>query len=379
MFTLLDDRQISGSDYEDEIEDSNDKPGLFLRLNKDDSNLMPVDLSFDVSNFSGLSGYKIWLGCDGGLKLWRDAQKSPLSDIATQIDAGYDQWYTIDVDDIPETVYVEATGTGEDLNIYLRLVKPDGCGYVEKDIVARDTVKVMAYDFQYVRMFDQNKIPNRVTRAVNENERAQMMYEDNPRSDWDQESLPRLVMGAYGSQMTYGYLTIEAKYEPAALGKYILWNADANNGCSIFGATSGDYESGNFITHQMVPSTATNAEHPITRGDFIFHFGLDINDDGILQHEENNFPAFEVRLIGKKEYDYCKEQLSGPFYFFGAPFVPDAAEFLAIFMDRNWVAGYNRTSTFIQNYGHDYSHQQSNSIGFDESVNLHQGQATLFL
>jgi hypothetical protein len=228
-----------------------------------------------------------------------------------------------------------------------------------------------------VRVYDQNNIPNRSTRAVGVPE-DQMLYEDNPRSDYDTNTHPGIALGGYGEQMDYAKIVTEVEFSPNGIGKFFLWTITTNHGCSLETSSSGSFANGKTISHVVRPSGATRASHN-ERDDIVISVGFDKNGDGILQNEEKSVPAFNNTLIGKKEYDYCYSQLASWQNYFGGVVWPDAGELIRIFTGLNYVAGYNSSRTIIQEYGANHSQDQSNGLGFDENFNLKQGAITQYI
>jgi hypothetical protein len=205
-----------------------------------------------------------------------------------------------------------------------------------------------------------------------------MKYEDNSRSDYDKQTTPGIVLGGYGKQMSYANIATEVEFSPNGIGKFFLWNITANNGCSLGTSGSGSFVNGKTVSHVVHPSDAVRALHD-KRNDIVISVGFDANGDGILQNDEESVPDFQNRLIGKKEYDYCLSQLMNWQNFFGGVVWSDAGELLRIFADRNYVGDYNSSRTVTQGYGANYSQDQSNGLGFDESQNIKQGTITEYV
>ncbi|TWU43305.1 Calx-beta domain protein [Novipirellula aureliae] len=268
------------------------------------------------------------------------------------------------------TVFLEGIAASDDLGDQEIIVHvdPDGpTGPLGFEI--SDSIRTTNFDFQFVRVFDEKRLPNRSTRAVDWPD-ANRQFEDNPRSDYDKTSVPGIVIAGWGEDMSRVDITIEASFTPSGIGDSILWNAASSNGVMLLGPTQGTFDSGSFATVGATPSTSIRAVHE-HRDDIVVSVGFDDNGDGVLQDSEKDVPDFGNRVIGKAEYDYCLASLDAWWISAGGIWYGDVKELLDIFMGTNNLPDYDSMHTVTQTFGG--THQQSNASGFDETVNLSSG------
>jgi len=95
--------------------------------------------------------------------------------------------------------------------------------------------------------------------------------------------------------------------------------------------------------------------------DFKIVVGLDQNKDGVLSHDEQFDMDFNIRTIGKEEYEYCRNKYQEWKLDLVALGLRDAADFLDIFLDSDLVPSYQTklpdTVPFSGNY------DQRNALG----------------
>jgi hypothetical protein len=170
---------VDGSLLEDAIEDrSGEGPGevgkrIFINTDDDnkngiadwldtneayrgeadrDNDLALVKLS--AEGIQGLEGYTLWLGVEGGLKVYADEKKTLLTwgaggNIPCPDNPRYnpdnDTWYSWTIGGkvaIPTTIYVEGFTTTGERHLQWRFVRPGGWGGVSADVIERDTVEI---------------------------------------------------------------------------------------------------------------------------------------------------------------------------------------------------------------------------------------------
>jgi hypothetical protein len=306
---------------------------------------------------------KLYAPAAGHLRIWKK-NVGPGRTLADYVED--DKWYT--ASEVCE-LYVEGIDPGlTEVTVYLD--PNDGV-----NAPTEDKVKFTVYDLKYVRVYDANKVPNRSTRAVNMPE-DRKLYEDNPRSCYDSTTQPGIILGGWGANMDHADLTVEVEYSPAEVGEFLLWKMIANNGCSIAGDAYGSFSSATTVTRQVVPSHAMRREHN-KRDDIVVRVGFDSNGNGVLDDGETVVPDFCNQLIGKAEYDYCYRSLTNWTHVLGGTWWPHAGELLEIFTDTNVVHDYDSTRTVSQTYGG--THQLSNALGFDETVDITKGDVVEYI
>jgi hypothetical protein len=358
---------LNRSAQEENVEESS--PGKLLQMSRTEEMETRVPITFELpgQSFWNTNSTVVSFTIPGNYKVYRTATGKN-TEIVSNLNYSLSQLGMTGSSRIV-TFYVGAIKESSSVGVDQILVTadPDGSGPLS---AVSDKITLTAYDFKYVRVYDKNKIPNRSTRAVGIPD-DKKSHEDNPRSDYDYAGHPGIMLGGYGEQMSYANIATEVEFSPNGIGKFFLWKITANHGCSLGTSGSGSFANGKTVSHVVYPSSATRASHNES-DDIVISVGFDANGDGIFQESEESVPDFQNRLIGKNEYDYCYSQLTNWQKYFAGIVAPQAVELLRIFTGLSQVTDYDSIRTITQKYGG--THQMSNSLGFDETQNITQGQ-----
>jgi len=230
-----------------------------------------------------------------------------------------------------------------------------------------ESLSVTFVKIDFVRMYDINKTANRTTRAVDATLRNARTYEDNERSDSEiDNNNPLLVAGGYGVNMDVVEIALQCQFAPASLGEHILWDIECYKDCGYSCLANKDFRTGTLQNISLFTSEQENRAR--TAGqydkDFKIVVGLDQNKDGILSNDEKFDMDFNIRTIGKEEYEYCRGQFNDFLINLAWPLFPDMANFIDIFLDTDLISSYDwvlsDTVPFSGNY------DQRNSLGCDQ-------------
>jgi len=238
------------------------------------------------------------------------------------------------------------------------------------DLCTND-LSVTLYQIDFVRIYDINKTANRTTRAVDATLRNARTYEDNERSDSEiDNNNPLLVAGGYGSSMDRVQLALQCQFAPASLGEHILWDIQAYKDCGYSCLANKDFSTGSIQNINLFTSDQENRAR--TAGqydkDFKIVVGLDQNKDGVLSQDEQFDMSFNIRTIGKEEYEYCLNKWTGLIGTIlvngGEILYPEQANFYQIFLDADYFTHTYEfklpdTVEFVDPY------TQKNSLGCD--------------
>ena len=273
---------------------------------------------------------------------------------------------------LKDHLYIEGVETSNNVSdVQLKLTYTPANTSFESIV---DTMIGTVVKVEYVRLYDKNRIANRTTRAINPKDRRKKKYEDNERSDIDiSDNRPMMVLGTWSDDIAH--VNLEVKYYPDGIGEYIRWKIDNKNGFAK--KNEGDFKEVDKIELELIPS---NTWIKIHEGkDFIIEVGIDRNRNKKMEKNESLI-KYGVRIIGKKEYEYCKSELNNVAFMLlrkvGGVKRPDASELIDIFMKTNWIAGYNlSTETTVKFTG---GYDQRNGLGCNP-ISLTEGRIKKYI
>jgi len=348
MFTGLEDADNDGTNNVNDLDNAGDFMQILVKTHESATNAY-FRLDFDDTKV------KIWTE-DSNAMITRTNSYIPNGNL---IQSGHNYSYSDLFKNGAETnFYVQGLEAGEhDIDVVYML---DGVD------LWTETVSLTLYQIDFVRIYDINKTANRTTRAVDATLRNARTYEDNERSDSEiDNNNPLLVAGGYGANMDVVEIALQCQFAPASLGEHILWDIQAYKDCGYSCLANKDFSTGSIQNINLFTSEQENRAR--TAGqydkDFKIVVGLDQNKDGVLSHDEQFDMDFNIRAIGKEEYEYCRGQFNDFLIDFAWPLYPDMANFIDIFLDTDLIASYDWKLPDTVLFQDPYT--QKNSLGCD--------------
>ena len=296
---------------------------------------------------------EVWTATNGGTQVLSPTNYSPASSMPTQLWVkGVSPSATGPAKDAsgnwtncgPEHITLEAINNGADPTT-------PGTYY---DRVAFTVVAV-----EFVRLWDVHRIANRTTRAMDPELRLSKTYEDSERSDGaSADNSPLLVLGGWCNDMTAADVKLNCSFQPATAGGSVLWKINAFGG-SVDGASSGTFATNDIISLRLLPSMESMATRRAK--DFIVKIGIDQNGDTFLSDTEAFPIEWGIRVIGKGEYDQCRDGLPAWQIALGWFLYPDTTDFLDIFLDKDSIVSYQQDDPDTVSFSGSYD--QRNGLG----------------